>query len=233
MLFCGGSSSRLSSVARGLSDAARCLFLLHGLCMGLFGLQRVLCGPLWRVFVLLLGKLPVSFRLVASCIHAKHKKIVARSGFSPFLVLDLPFFSGFWGRFSAHCGAFGVASSGSPALQFCPVSWVSCAAGGSDRLGLGFLIGAPSGLASARVVGCPSLLRALQIWVFLWLLRALENRPARGRLVLSIHLVAALFSALFGLFLFGCACRWLAGEIFMLPCVCYDCVPVACTFETL
>lgn len=70
---------------------------------------------------------------------------MARSGFSPFLVLDLPFFRGFWGRFSAHCGALGVASSGSPALQICPVSWVSCAAGGSDRLGLGFLIGAPSG----------------------------------------------------------------------------------------
>ena len=56
---------------------------------------------------------------------------------------------------------------------------------------------------------------------------------AGTKLILSIHLVAALFSALFGLFLFGCACRWLAGEIFMLPCVCYDCVPVACTFETL
>lgn len=92
MLFCGGSSSRLSSVARGLSDAARCLFLLHGLCMGLFGLQRGLYGPLWLVFVLLFGWLSVFLRLVASCIHAKHKKNVARSGFSPFLVLDLPFF---------------------------------------------------------------------------------------------------------------------------------------------
>lgn len=129
-------------------------FLLHGLCMGLFGLQRVPRGPLWRDFVLLFGWLSVFFCLVASCLHAKHKKIMARSGLCPFLVLDLPFFRGFWGRFSAHCGALGVASSGSPALQICPVSWVSCAAGGSDRLGLGFLIGAPSGLASARVVLC-------------------------------------------------------------------------------
>ena len=36
MLFCGGTSSRLSSVVRGLSDAARCLFLLLGLCRGFF-----------------------------------------------------------------------------------------------------------------------------------------------------------------------------------------------------
>lgn len=113
--------------------------------MGLFGLQRVPCGPLWRDFVLLFGWLSVFFCLVASCLHAKHKKIMARSGLCPFLVLDLPFFRGFWGQFSAHCGAFGIASSGSPALQICPVSWVSCGAGGSDRLGLGFLIGAPSG----------------------------------------------------------------------------------------
>lgn len=74
MLFCGGTSSRLSSVVRGLPDAARCLFLLLGLCMGLFGLQRVPCGPLWRDFVLLFGWLSVFFCLVASRLHAKHKK---------------------------------------------------------------------------------------------------------------------------------------------------------------
>ena len=87
---------------------------------------------------------------MASCFHGKAKnngkiwiKTPCRVGFA----LDLLFSRGFRVSFTAQRGALGVSSSRSPARHICPFSWVSCGVGGSDRLGLGFLIGAPSGPA--------------------------------------------------------------------------------------
>ena len=173
---------------------------------------------------------------MASHFHGKAKnngKIWKKTRCGVGFALDLLFSRGFRVSFTAQPRALGVSSSRSPALHICLFSWVSCGVGGSDRLGLGFLIGAPSGpawcfpvcffdmsfcalcwvaptkrrcarwLASARGVlclrlpdrcpdrcrwrvvwrgwlGCPSLLRVLQIRAFMCVLRAKENRPAWG-----------------------------------------------------